>query len=164
MLVGIVPRSTGPTILLTRRTEHLSVHAGEVSFPGGRKEPGDHDMIAVALRESEEELGLERQHVEVLGTLPDYRTITDYTVTPVLGLVDPACTLDPDPTEVAELFELPLAVLRDPAMRVRHRRDFRGAEVQYWVIRYEGQLVWGATAAILVGLSDRLDRVDPAYP
>lgn len=158
VLVAVVDRED-PGILLTQRAKHLADHAGQVSFPGGRVEPSDRDAVHTALREAEEEIGLDGSFVEVLGTLAPYRTITHYRVTPVLALVRPGFTLAADAFEVAEVFEVPLAVLRDPARRQRHSREVAGVEVGYWVYEYEGRSVWGATAAMLVDLCQRLDAI-----
>ncbi len=158
VLVGVVAHDTGPTVLLTRRTDHLVDHAGQVSFPGGRIEPRDRGAVRAALREAEEEIGLPRSYVEVLGTLAPYRTITNFTVTPVLALVRPGFTLQPDVFEVAEIFEVPLEVIRDPARRQRRSRTVMGVEVGYWAYEFEGHLIWGATAAMLVELVGRLER------
>ncbi len=153
-----VAHESGPTVLLTRRTDHLVDHAGQVSFPGGRVETGDSDAVQAALREAEEEIGLSPSYVEVLGTLAPYRTITHFLVTPVLALVRPGFTLQPDVFEVAEVFEVPLELIRDPARRQRRTRTVMGVEVGYWAYEFEGHLIWGATAAMLVELVGRLEK------
>ncbi len=159
VLVGLVMHADGPSVLLTRRTDHLTDHAGQVSFPGGRIEPYDTDAVAAALREAEEETGLPQSAVEVLGSLSEYRTITNYRVTPVVGLVNPGFEYVLDANEVAEVFEVPLEMIRDPAKRQRRSRNFMGATVEYWAFEHDGPLIWGATAAILVELCERLERV-----
>jgi 8-oxo-dGTP pyrophosphatase MutT (NUDIX family) len=158
VLVPLVARDGHLHVLLTRRTDHLHDHAGQVSFPGGRADPEDVDVTATALREAHEEVGLPASAVQVLGTLPVYTTVTSYVVTPVVGLVDPAAPLKVEPFEVDEAFEVPLAFLMDPAHHRRHRfvlgeqaREFlsmpwtgtghRGLEREYFI--------WGATAAML---------------
>jgi 8-oxo-dGTP pyrophosphatase MutT (NUDIX family) len=155
VLVPLVERDDGLTVLLTERTAHLRDHAGQISFPGGRSEPSDADAIDTALREAEEEVGLARRHVEVLGALPVYRTVTNYDVTPIVGLVRPPFTLRPDPHEVAEAFEVPLAFLMAPAHHRRHRFEYEGGQREFLSMpwpRPDGQgdyFIWGATAAML---------------
>lgn len=145
-----------PTVLFTQRTAHLKNHSGQVSFPGGRAEPGDASAEFTALRETEEEIGLAMQRVEVLARLPDYRTRTGFRVTPVIGLVAPPLVLVPDPREVAEVFEVPLAFLMDERNRQRRTREFQGRQVAYYVFEYGERIIWGATAGILVNLNRML--------
>jgi 8-oxo-dGTP pyrophosphatase MutT (NUDIX family) len=145
-----------PTVLFTQRTAHLKNHSGQVSFPGGRAEPGDASAEFTALRETEEEIGLAMQRVEVLARLPDYRTRTGFRVTPVIGLVTPPLVLVPDPREVAEVFEVPLAFLMDERNRQRRTREFQGQQVAYYVFEYGERIIWGATAGILVNLNRML--------
>ena len=144
------------TVLFTQRTVHLKNHSGQVSFPGGRAEPGDASAEFTALRETEEEIGLAMQRVEVLARLPDYRTRTGFRVTPVIGLVAPPLELAPDPREVAEVFEVPLAFLMDERNRQRRTREFQGQQVGYYVFEYGERVIWGATAGILVNLNRML--------
>jgi 8-oxo-dGTP pyrophosphatase MutT (NUDIX family) len=158
VLVPVVNRSSGPTILLTQRTDHLADHAGQVSFPGGRAEPEDLDAVDTALREAEEEIGLGRQHVEVLGLLPEYWTITGYRVTPVVGWVEPPFSLALDSFEVAEVFEVPLDFLMDPSSHERRSYDYEGRRRDYFAMPYDGRLIWGATAAMIVNLHRILSR------
>jgi 8-oxo-dGTP pyrophosphatase MutT (NUDIX family) len=150
-----------PGVLLTKRASHLNKHAGQVSFPGGRIDPTDESPEAAALREAEEEIGLDPMRVELAGRLPDYVTGTGYRITPVLGLLSPGVALDglglnASPHEVEEMFELPLAVLMDPAAPLRKTRMWRGRMRGYWEWPHPEHHIWGATAAILVGLAGRL--------
>lgn len=156
VLVPLVERPAGLTVLLTRRTDHLHDHAGQVSFPGGRVEPGDADALAAALRESEEEIGLPRGRVEPVGRLDTYVTRTGFEITPVVGLVDPPPALAPDPFEVAEIFEVPLEFVVDPANHETHSRVFAGAERSFYVLPWPGYYIWGATAGMLVNLAEVL--------
>ena len=156
VLVPLVRRPEGLTVLLTRRTEHLNDHAGQISFPGGRVEPEDDGPVATALRETEEEIGLDRRHIEVIGQLPVYSTVTAFQVTPVVGLVEPGFTLTLDSFEVAEAFEVPLAFLMDPAHHRHHRFEFAGTERRFLSMPWQGPereyFIWGATAAMLRNL------------
>ncbi len=156
VLVPLIERPTGATILLTRRTEHLAHHAGQISFPGGRVEAGDTDPIDTALREAEEEVGLDRRQVEILGQLDRYQTITEFLVTPVVGVLEPPVQLNPDPHEVAEVFEVPLSFVLDPRNHQRHALWIRGRCRYYYVLPYGEYRIWGATAAMLVGLARTL--------
>ena len=152
VLVPIVLRDDGPTVLLTERTAHLNDHAGQVSFPGGSAEPDDVDVVATALRESQEEIGLDRAQVEVIGRLPDYPTITGFNVSPIVGLVQPRFTLALDPFEVAEAFEVPLAFVLDPANQQR-REIVMDRHVRHFIaMPYRSHFIWGATAAMLRNL------------
>jgi 8-oxo-dGTP pyrophosphatase MutT (NUDIX family) len=158
VLVPLVEHASGHTILLTRRTERLHAHAGQVSFPGGSAEDDDQDPIQTALRETEEETGLPRHYIDIVGYLDGYLTITGYAVTPVVGLIQPGFELKPDPLEVAEIFEVPLVWLRDPENRQVHRRQLAGHDVGYYQFDYDGHTIWGATAAMLVGLVGKLEQ------
>lgn len=160
VLVPLVMRDE-LTVLLTRRTEHLRDHAGQISFPGGRAEPHDPDPAATALREAAEEVGLAPEHVEVIGQLPIYSTVTAFMVTPVVALVRPGFEVRPDPSEVAEVFEVPLAFLMQPAHHRRHAFEFAGDRREFFSmpwerVRPEGGVdryfIWGATAAMLRNL------------
>lgn len=153
VLIALVDRPEGPGVLLTRRTDHLHDHAGQIAFPGGRKEDDDPDIEATALRESDEEIGLPPAAVRILGILPQYVTLTAYAITPVVGVVEPPLDLRPDPFEVAEIFEAPLAHLLDPANHQRHFRDDKGFRRGYYGIPYNDHFIWGATAGILVNFS-----------
>jgi 8-oxo-dGTP pyrophosphatase MutT (NUDIX family) len=156
VLLGVVDRPEGPAILLTQRTEHLRDHAGQISFPGGRVEPVDPSVEAAALREAEEEIGLAPAKVEVLGQLTPYHTVTGFCIHPVVGWIEPPLQLRLDRFEVAEVFEVPLQFVLDPA---NHRRQSyrRGALTRaYYVLPYGGRFIWGATAGILVNFSTLL--------
>ncbi|WP_371869699.1 CoA pyrophosphatase [Duganella flavida] len=152
VLVPLVLRPSGLTVLLTQRTAHLTDHAGQVSFPGGRAEDYDADAIDTALRETEEEIGLARSHVDVLGMLPNYLTGTGYCVTPVVALVQPPFEVAADPDEVAAIFEVPLAFLMDGANHQRLSVDLPGGRRSFYAMPYEGYYIWGATAGMLRNL------------
>jgi len=156
VLIPIVARASGLTVLLTQRTAHLRDHAGQVSFPGGRCEPDDPTPRDTALRESHEEVGIRPEQVDVLAMLPDYFTSTGFRVTPVVGLVTPPLNLRLDDFEVAEVFEPPLAYLLDAANYRRERIEYRGAPRSYWAVPWQGYFIWGATAGMLVSLRDCL--------
>jgi 8-oxo-dGTP pyrophosphatase MutT (NUDIX family) len=156
VLFPIVLRDGGQTVLLTQRTAHLRDHAGQISFPGGRVEVEDLSPSHTALRETEEEIGLSREHVEILGFLPEYRTGTGFRVTPVVALVKPPFALHLDAFEVAEAFEVPLAFLLDPANHQRHSLHYRGALRNYFAMPYGDYFIWGATAGMIRSLSERL--------
>ncbi|MGA9853372.1 MAG: CoA pyrophosphatase [Gammaproteobacteria bacterium] len=162
VLVPVVLRQPVPTILLTQRTEGLLDHAGQVSFPGGSREGADADPVQTALRETEEETGLERRFVETVGFLDGYLTITGFAVTPVVGLVNPGFRLRPDPLEVAEVFEVPLAFLRDPANRQVRQRQLAGRDLGYYLFEYNHHNIWGATAAMLVNFLNKLEQTEAA--
>ena len=156
VLFPIVIREGKQTVLLTQRTAHLKDHAGQISFPGGRVEPEDVSPSHTALRETEEEIGLSRERIEILGFLPEYRTGTGFRVTPVVALVLPPFDLLPDPFEVAEVFEVPLAFLLDPANHQQHSLHYRGALRNYFAMPYGDYFIWGATAGMIRSLSERL--------
>ncbi|MRW91219.1 CoA pyrophosphatase [Duganella sp. FT80W] len=152
VLVLLVRREHGLTVLLTQRTAHLTDHAGQISFPGGRAETYDQDAVDTALREAEEEIGLNRRHVEVLGCLPHYLTGTGYCVTPVVALLQPPFEVTADPSEVAAIFEVPLAFLMDGANHQRLSVDLPGGRRTFYAMPYEGYFIWGATAGMLRNL------------
>jgi 8-oxo-dGTP pyrophosphatase MutT (NUDIX family) len=158
VLVPIVDRGDDLTVLLTLRALDLKHHAGQVSFPGGRVEPGDTDATAAALRETEEEIGLHREFVEVIGRLPDHAVITGYRVTPVVGLVRPGFSLVLDATEVAGTFEAPLRHLLDPNTHARRRRRIAGEEIETIDLPWGSFNIWGATAGMLLTLRDILSE------
>lgn len=155
VLVPVIMRPQ-PTILLTKRTSHLKKHAGQVSFPGGRIDPDDPHPEAAALREAEEEVGLSPSHVEIIGRMASYVTGTGYTITPVIGLVPPDLDYRPSPEEVEAVFEFPVAVLLDPGAPRRQRQHVRSQWREYWVWPHPDHFIWGATAAILVHLAEKL--------
>ncbi len=156
VLIPVVMRETGLTVLLTQRTAHLRDHAGQVSFPGGRCEPDDSSVEATALREAEEEVGLIPSQVEIIGRLPVFRTITSFSVVPVVGLVRPPLNLKLDDFEVADVFEPPLEFLMDSRNHVRHEVDVRGTTRAYWSMPWGGYHIWGATAGMLISFRDFL--------
>jgi 8-oxo-dGTP pyrophosphatase MutT (NUDIX family) len=156
VLVPLVERAEGFTVLLTRRTEHLPDHAGQVAFPGGRVDAGDASVIDAALRETEEELGLARAHVETAGRLDDYLTGTGYVVTPIVGFVRPPFELNPDPREVAAVFEVPLSFVLDRSNHVKRTGFWRGRARVYYAMPYGDHFIWGATAGMLINLCDVL--------
>lgn len=154
VLIPLVAHPEHMGVLLTKRTAHLHDHAGQISFPGGRTDPEDQDAIATALRETEEEIGLSRQHIEVLGTLPLYLTGTGFQVTPVVALIHPPFELEPDSFEVAEIFEVPLAYLMQGANHERRSAEFpnRPGRRMFYAMPYEQYFIWGATAGMLRNL------------
>ena len=156
VLVPLILRSDGLQVLLTQRTAHLKDHAGQISFPGGRAEPEDRDATATALRETQEEVGLPPEYVRVLGRLDNYVTGTGYEVAPVVGLIRPPFPVTPDPHEVAEVFEVPLAFLVDPRNHERHSREWKGSTRNFYVLPYQHRYIWGATAGMLVNLANLL--------
>jgi 8-oxo-dGTP pyrophosphatase MutT (NUDIX family) len=156
VLVPLVDRQNGITVLLTERTQHLSRHAGQVAFPGGRVEDSDADAVATALRETREEIGLAPDRIEPLGKLDRYVTRTGFTVTPVVGLVHPPFALALDAHEVADAFEVPLAFILDPANRKMQGAEYQGVIRHFYVFPYRDRNIWGATAGMLVNLAEAL--------
>ena len=156
VLIPLVAHAGEMTAIFTRRTEHLADHAGQVSFPGGRVEPGDAGPVATALRETQEEIGLEPERIEVIGCLERCDTSTGFLVTPVVGLVTPPLTFTLDSFEVAEAFEVPLGFLLDPANRRRESVIYRGRKREYFALDYEGRTIWGATARMVISLHEAL--------
>ena len=156
VLVPLVNRADGLTVLLTQRSADLPDHAGQISFPGGRVEPEDGSVDIAALRETEEEVGLPRARVTLLGRLADYETVTGYRVTPVVGWVEPPFPTTPDPTEVADVFEVPLAFLLEPANLQRQFRMIGERRRDFYAIPYRERYIWGATAAMLLILDRTL--------
>ncbi len=159
VLFPIVLRAEGCTVLLTQRTAHLRDHPGQISFPGGRVEADDQGPVATALRESSEEIGLPKTRVEVIGFLPEYRTGTGFRVTPVVALVHPPFPVEPDPFEVAEVFEVPLSFLLDPVNHRHHSLHHRGELRQYFAMPYGEYFIWGATAGMIRSLVERMGLV-----
>jgi 8-oxo-dGTP pyrophosphatase MutT (NUDIX family) len=156
VLVPIVNRPGELTVLFTQRSADLPDHAGQISFPGGRVEAGDRDVDVAALRETEEEIGLSRDRVTILGRLAEYETVTGYRVTPVVGWVEPPFQVAPDPVEVADVFEVPLAFLLEPRNQKRHFRMLGELRRDYFAIPFGDRYIWGATAAMLMILDRTL--------
>lgn len=154
VLIAITDRSE-PGVILTIRREHLRTHAGQIAFPGGRVEENE-DPVSAALREAHEEILLEPAKVDLVGTIEPYRTVTGYVVTPILGVIPPDLPLEPHEHEVAELFEAPLAYVLDPANQRRQSALFQGRERHYYEILWNERRIWGATAALIINLSRRL--------
>ena len=163
VLLPLVSRPEGIQMLLTERSAALADHPGQISFPGGRIEAADADAAVAALRETHEETGLPRERVVLLGQLPHYATVTGYDVTPVVGWVEPPFALMPDPVEVADVFEVPLAFLLDPVNQKRHFRMIGEVRRDYWAIPYAERYIWGATAAMLM-MFDRVLREGAVAP
>jgi 8-oxo-dGTP pyrophosphatase MutT (NUDIX family) len=155
VLLPILESADGPTVLFTRRTEHLSRHAGQVSFPGGRANDADRTLVETALRETREETGIAAEFIAVAGFLDPYETGTGYAILPVVGLVRRGFALVPDVNEVAEIFEVPLAFLLDPKNREKRTGEWQGRRREFYAFQYDGHFIWGATAAMLVNLRDR---------
>jgi 8-oxo-dGTP pyrophosphatase MutT (NUDIX family) len=155
VLVPVIRHRAGPSVLLTRRTDTLAKHSGQVAFPGGRLDDTDADLAQCALRETEEEVGLARDRVGVIGALSPYITVTGYVVTPVVGIVEPGFDLVPNPAEVADVFEVPLAFLLDDRNHKRHGGSFNGTRREWWAIPYGAHYIWGATAGMLRDLLRR---------
>ncbi|HXZ48401.1 MAG TPA: CoA pyrophosphatase [Usitatibacter sp.] len=150
VLLLVVGHPSGPTVVFTQRTAHLADHAGQISFPGGRCDEGDRTPERTALREAAEEIGLAPERVEILGRLPEYRTSTGYSVTPVVGWALPPLAWRPDPREVEDVFEVPLAFLLDEGNH-RHETAYqRGHLRRFWAVPYGERYIWGATAGMLV--------------
>ena len=145
-----------PTVLLTQRTAHLRDHPGQISFPGGRVEPDDPSPVHTALREAQEEIGLPSEQVEVVGYLPEYRTGTGFRVVPVVAFVRPPVQAVPDPFEVADVFEVPLAFLLDPVNHQRQSMHYRGRQREFYAMPYGERFIWGATAGMIRALYERL--------
>jgi 8-oxo-dGTP pyrophosphatase MutT (NUDIX family) len=156
VLIGLIEREEGSTILLTRRNDRLTDHAGQISFPGGRIDPGDADAESAALREAREEVGLDGATISIVGRLDTYVTRTGYEVVPVVGLLPPPRIFKPDPAEVAEIFELPLDELMRPGAIYLHSRRFDDGERWYYAIDWQGRHIWGATAGMLNNLAEIL--------
>ncbi len=152
VLVPLVRREPGVTVLLTQRTDDMPSHAGQIAFPGGRPQAGDADAVATALRETEEEVGLTRHFIEVIGSVDHYRTGTGYEITPVVGLVEPGFITRADPREVADVFEVPLEHFLDEKNHRLASRVWQGRQRFYYAMPYGERYIWGATAGMLKNL------------
>jgi len=160
-LVPIVLRADAPTVLLTVRSRHLRRHAGQISFPGGALDAADADAAAAAMRETEEEVGISRRFIEPIGYLPDHFVGSGFRLTPVIALLQPLFTLQPQSSEVEEVFELPLAFALTSANYRLRRHQLRGTDYEFWELRYGARNIWGATARVLVSLRERLEQPAP---
>ena len=156
VLVPLIPRDGEVHVLLTQRTAHLTDHPSQISFPGGRVEGGDENRIETALREAAEEIGLARERVAILGSLPDYDMPSGFRISPVIGWIEPPFALKLDPFEVESAFEVPLAFVFDPANHQRRSYDFNDRHRDYLAMPYEGHYIWGATAGMLYSLYRQL--------
>ena len=159
VLVAMVERNDGLRVLFTRRNEQLAQHAGQVSFPGGGVEPGDADALATALRETREEIGVDARLISPIGYLDAFETISSYCITPVVAWLDPDYQATPDPREVAQVFEVPLGFFLDPANRRALRMQYQGRVREISEFVYADQRIWGATAAMLLNLIQRMESV-----
>ncbi|MFN2166831.1 MAG: NUDIX hydrolase [Anaerolineae bacterium] len=157
VLIALLADPSGPQVILTRRTPHLTNHPDEISLPGGRVEPGDPGPVGAALRETFEEIGLPPQKVEILGSLPVYKTVSHYEVHPFVGWIEPPVEFVPDACEVAEVFLVPLDFIVDPANHHSGHILHEGEDRSFFVIPYPGHRIWGATAGMLVNLARTLD-------
>lgn len=155
VLFPIIMHAT-PTVLLTQRSASLPSHPGQISFPGGKVEPHDQDPLATALRETEEEIGLDRSHINPLGYLDNYRTGTNFNVVPVVALITPGFTLTIDTREVERTFEVPLNFLMNPDNHQLHQREWKGRKRTYYAMPYQDHYIWGATAGMIRNLHERL--------
>ena len=156
VLIGLSVDQGAPQVLLTKRSSALKHHPGQIAFPGGKQDEGDADVIAAALREAEEEVGLPRDDVEVLGTLPSHETVTSFVVTPVLARITAPFTPVPEPGEVDEIFQVPLSHVTNPASFSVQSRRWRGHRRSYYTVPFGPYYIWGATARILRGLAERM--------
>jgi 8-oxo-dGTP pyrophosphatase MutT (NUDIX family) len=156
VLVPVIARPEGATLLLTERAAHLKDHAGQIAFPGGKIDPADQSPTEAALREAEEEIGLSRRLVEPIGHLAPYLSSTGYRIIPIVAIVAPDPPLAIDANEVASVFEVPLGFLMDPARHEIHERDWRGAKRRYFAMPYGERYIWGVTAGIIRTLYERL--------
>ncbi len=163
VLIPLVARNNDLNVLLTERSHKLRNHGGQIAFPGGRIDPDDGGPVAAALRETEEEVGVPPERIEVLGKLDGYITGTGFHVTPVVGFMHPPFEVKPQPEEVADVFEVPLSFLLEPANCARHAREYRGELRHYWAFPYGERYIWGATAAMLRGFVEILREETAAY-
>lgn len=156
VLVPVVQREDGPQVILTQRTAHLTSHAGQVAFPGGRIDPEDETAVHAALRETHEEIGIAPGLVEVIGRMPDYLTGSGYRIVPVFGIVDPGFSYAINPHEVDAAFEVPLSFLMSPANHIRDSRFWNGQERFFWTMPFGERHIWGVTAGIIRTMYERL--------
>lgn len=156
VLIGLREFGTGTHVILTQRTAHLASHAGQVAFPGGKIDPEDASAEAAALREAQEEIGLDPSHIDVIGRLPDYLTGSGYRIKPVLAQVDPRAEFERNPHEVEAVFEVPLAFLMDTGNHMRESRMWQGIERHYYTMNHSGHRIWGVTAGIIRMMHERL--------
>lgn len=159
VLVPVLPTSKGADVLLTKRSSRLKHHPGQIAFPGGKQDEGDSSVIEAALREAEEEVGLPRDHVARLGTLPPHETVTGFLVTPVLGWIDRPFDIVPELGEVAEVFRVPLAHVTETRLYSVQSRRWRGTLRHYYTVPFGPYYIWGATARILRGLAERMEKI-----
>lgn len=162
VLVGLVERPRGMSVLFTKRTPHLTDHAGQIAFPGGRVDASDADAVAAALREAEEEVGLPARNVQMVGRLDTYVTRTGFEITPCVGFIDPPQSYRPDPFEVADVFEAPLSFFLDPGSRKLESRIYQGRQRFFYAYPWGDHYIWGATAGMLNNLVEVLSRLDDA--
>lgn len=155
VLAPLILHDGPPRFLFTVRAAHLTKHAGQISFPGGRREPGE-TLWEAALRETREEIGITADHIDILGCFDPYETVTAFQVTPFVGLLRPGYTVTPDHQEVSNVFETPFDFLMDSANHERHEREFRGQMRRFWAMPWKERYIWGATAGMLRALHDRL--------
>ncbi len=156
VLIPVVARREAATVLLTRRAAHLRDHSGQVAFPGGKIDAADGSPLLAALREAEEEIGLDRSHVRPLGYLDPYSTTSGFHIVPVLSLVDPGYAVTINPMEVDAAFEVPLSFLMTPSNHERHAREWKGLQRHYYAMPFGEHYIWGVTAGILRGMYERL--------
>ena len=155
VLIGLIERPHGTTVLLTERATHLRSHSGQVAFPGGKIDPGE-DALEAALREAHEEIGLERRHIDVFAALDPYLSGSGYRITPIVAQIHPPFDLEINHEEVAETFEAPFAFVMDPANHQRQSREWKGAMRHYYAMPWESHYIWGVTAGILRNMYERL--------
>jgi len=158
VLVPIIERESEAHVLFTLRAEHLSSHAGQISFPGGKMDPGDANVAETALREAEEEIGLDPRYVETIGFLDDYATSTGYRISPLVAVLREGYSVVPDNSEVADIFDVPLSFLMDSSNHKLHTRQWRGVRRQFYAMSYEERFIWGATAGMVRNLYEALYR------